>query len=94
MEIRKRPSQGTIDMMNGGWEKLEEERKKNISWEPIYIGKMEKFFTKLLILEITSRNGLRTWRNEYKTLLKNIKDSYDYLSYNNYCKYMRLKYKQ
>jgi len=32
---RKRPSQGLIDMMNGDWEKLEEERMKSCSYEPI-----------------------------------------------------------
>jgi hypothetical protein len=32
---RKRPSQGLIDMMNGGWEKLEEERNRSFSYEPI-----------------------------------------------------------
>jgi hypothetical protein len=30
------PSQGTIDMMNGGWEKIQEERMSNVSWKPIY----------------------------------------------------------
>lgn len=34
--VYKRPSQGTIDMMNGGWEKMEKERMSNVSWEPIY----------------------------------------------------------
>jgi hypothetical protein len=33
---RKRPSQGLIDMMNGGYEKLEEERMKSFSYEPKY----------------------------------------------------------
>jgi hypothetical protein len=32
----KRPPQGLIDMMNGEWEKLEDERMMSFSYEPIY----------------------------------------------------------
>ena len=39
---RKRPSQGLIDMMNGQWEKMEEERMKSFSYEPVYKNDTEK----------------------------------------------------
>jgi hypothetical protein len=32
----ERPSQGLIDMMNGGWEELEKQHNKSFSYEPIY----------------------------------------------------------
>jgi len=46
---RKRPSQGLIDMMNGGWEKLEEERNRSFSYEPIYNKSDEKLNISVVI---------------------------------------------
>ena len=37
MEMKKtRPSQGSIDMMNGQWEQTQEENMKSFSAEPVY----------------------------------------------------------
>lgn len=39
------------------------------------------------MLEITLRKGLIGWHRKYKTMVKEIRDIYGYLSYENYCKY-------
>lgn len=53
---------------------------------------MKKFFTKILMLEITSRKGFIGWYKKYKTMGKEIKEFYGDLTYENYCKYINSKH--
>ena len=53
---------------------------------------MKKFYTKILMLEITSRKGLICWYRKYKTMGKEIRENYGGLTYENYCKYINSKH--
>jgi hypothetical protein len=52
---------------------------------------VKTFFTKILILEITSRSGPIGWRKKYKAMIKEIRYAYGKLTYENYCKHIRIK---
>jgi hypothetical protein len=52
---------------------------------------MKNIFTKLLLLEISSRCGFIGWYKKYKTMKKEIIEFYAELSYENYCKYITNK---
>jgi hypothetical protein len=62
---RKRPSQGLIDMMNGGWEKLEEERNRSFSYEPIY----NKSDEKLHISDVSDSSSTEMWKDIKKWII-------------------------
>lgn len=49
------------------------------------------FFTKILMLEITSRNGLIGWYKKYQIMKNDIQKSYGDLNYTNYCKFINIK---
>ena len=52
---------------------------------------MKNIFTKILILELATRNGFIGFHKKYKTIKKEIIEIYGKLSYENYCNYVNNK---
>jgi len=72
---RKRPSQCLIDMMNGGWEKLEEERNLDFSHEPIYDNSNKKLNISAIMNMLPSIDEIKKKSQIYDNEMTSIAES-------------------